>query len=58
MRRSICSPFVLCLFATTLTAADRPEGKMFATRSVVYARHGMVACSHPLAAQIGVEDGA
>ena len=28
---------------------------MFATRSVVHARHGMVAASHPLAVQIGVE---
>jgi gamma-glutamyltranspeptidase / glutathione hydrolase len=33
---------------------------MLATRSVVYARHGMVAAAHPLAVQIGVrvlEDG-
>lgn len=36
-------------------AADRTEGKMFATRSVVYARHGMVASAHPLASQVGVE---
>ncbi len=36
-------------------AADRTEGKLFATRSVVYAKHGMVAAAHPLAAQIGVD---
>jgi gamma-glutamyltranspeptidase/glutathione hydrolase len=35
--------------------ADRTEGKLFASRSVVHARHGMVAASHPLAAQIGLE---
>ena len=36
-------------------AADRPEGRAFATRSVVFARHGMVAAAHPLAVQIGVD---
>ena len=36
-------------------AGDRTEGKMFATRSVVYARNGMVAASHPLAVSIGVD---
>jgi gamma-glutamyltranspeptidase/glutathione hydrolase len=35
--------------------AARGEGKMFATRSVVHARHGMVASSHPLATQIGLD---
>ena len=30
-------------------------GRSFATRSVVYARHGMVAAAHPLAVQIGVD---
>jgi len=34
--------------------ADRPDGEMFATRSVVYGRHGMVAAAHPLAVSIGV----
>jgi gamma-glutamyltranspeptidase/glutathione hydrolase len=37
------------------SAADRPEGHMFATRSVSVARHGMVAAAHPLAVQIGVD---
>ena len=34
---------------------DRPYGKHFATRSVVMARHGMVATSQPLATAAGVE---
>ncbi len=36
-------------------AADRTGGRSFATRSVVHARHGMVAASHPTAVRIGVE---
>ncbi len=36
-------------------AADRPEGRVFATRSVTYARHGMVAAAHPLAVEIGLD---
>jgi gamma-glutamyltranspeptidase/glutathione hydrolase len=43
-----------CL-ASPARAADRTEGRMLATRSVVHARHGMVAAAHPLAAQIGVD---
>ncbi|MCU0304507.1 MAG: gamma-glutamyltransferase [Thermoanaerobaculales bacterium] len=35
-------------------AADRPVGRSDATRSVVYARHGMVAAAHPLAVEIGL----
>ncbi len=55
MRR--ISAFLLAAAALSggLHAADRTEGKMFATRSVVHARHGMVAASHPLAVQIGVD---
>jgi len=51
---SICS-LVLIVGAGLLPAADRTGGKMFATRSVVHARHGMVAAAHPLAVQIGVD---
>jgi gamma-glutamyltranspeptidase / glutathione hydrolase len=36
-------------------AADRVTGKSFATRSEVIATHGMVATSHPLATQIGLD---
>ncbi|HSL18984.1 MAG TPA: gamma-glutamyltransferase [Methylomirabilota bacterium] len=35
-------------------AADRPLGEPFATRSVVWAKHGMVAAAHPLAVEIGL----
>jgi len=49
----------LALFALSLTVAanagDRITGKDFATRSEVIAQHGMVATSHPLATQIGLD---
>jgi len=38
-----------------LVAADRVTGHPFATRSEVIATHGMVATSHPLATQIGLD---
>ena len=47
-----------CLLAMTTSAAfaaDRPDGRAFATRSVTYARHGMVAAAHPLAVEIGLD---
>lgn len=50
--RIILTVFFTCPFAV---AADRPEGRSFATRSVTVARHGMVAAAHPLAVQVGVE---
>lgn len=34
---------------------DRPRGRSFSTRSVVHARHGMVAAAHPLAVQLGLD---
>ncbi len=43
------------LASTPALGGDRPAGRAFATRSVVHARHGMVASAHPLATQIGVE---
>ncbi|HKJ15904.1 MAG TPA: gamma-glutamyltransferase, partial [Xanthomonadales bacterium] len=36
-------------------AADRITGKPFATRSEVIAQNGMVASSHPLATQVGLQ---
>jgi gamma-glutamyltranspeptidase/glutathione hydrolase len=48
----VVATFGLALLAR---AADRPEGRAFATRSVTLARNGMVAAAHPLAAQIGVD---
>jgi len=43
------------LIAGAAVAADRPEGRAFATRSVVHARHGMVAAAHPLAVEAGLD---
>lgn len=45
-----CMLSFVCLFAQ-----DRLTGYNFATRSEVIAQHGMVATSHPLATQIGLE---
>jgi gamma-glutamyltranspeptidase / glutathione hydrolase len=45
----------LALFPAAAHGVDRTEGLSFATRSVTYAQHGMVASAHPLASQIGVE---
>jgi gamma-glutamyltranspeptidase/glutathione hydrolase len=48
--------FALLVVTTSVaSAADRPEGRTFATRSVTYARHGMVAAAHPLAVEIGLD---
>jgi len=55
MRRFSLCVIGLCLVAGLLPAADRTEGEMFATRSVVYAENGMVAAAHPLAVQIGID---
>ena len=43
------------LLTAAVLAGDRPEGLGLATRSVVAARHGMVAASHPLAVQAGLD---
>lgn len=43
------------LLTSTVHAGDRITGKPFATRSEVIATHGMVATSHPLATQIGLD---
>lgn len=48
-------PALFVLAAATVSAADRTEGQADATRSVVYARHGMVAAAHPLAVEIGLD---
>jgi gamma-glutamyltranspeptidase/glutathione hydrolase len=54
MRRGF-AVVIAALMGAGSPAADRPEGRPFATRSVVFARHGMVAAAHPLAVQIGVD---
>lgn len=47
---------IMGIFTTTETPAqDRVTGAPFATRSVVMGQNGMVATSHPLATQIGLD---
>lgn len=55
MKRIMILSFYLFISALALTASDRVTGKMFATRSEVIARNGIVATSQPLAAQIGID---
>ncbi len=49
----ICLLIIVYPFSTF--SQDRITGRNFATRSEVIARHGMVATSHPLATQIGID---
>jgi gamma-glutamyltranspeptidase/glutathione hydrolase len=46
---------IFLAFGADFMAADRVTGCTFATRSEVIAPHGMVASSHPLATQIGLD---
>ncbi len=55
MRRSVMLWVCIIAVGVAAVAADRPEGRMDATRSVVYAENGMVAAAHPVAVQIGVD---
>ncbi|MFB6342007.1 gamma-glutamyltransferase [Saccharicrinis sp. FJH62] len=54
VRKIVMSAMLACLL-TSLSAQDRVTGKPFATRSEVLGQHGMVATSHPLATQIGLD---
>ena len=45
----------LTVAAGTAHAADRITDRTFATRSEVFAQHGMAATSHPLATQIAID---
>ena len=47
--------FTFILFYNYTNAQDRITGKSFATRSEVLGQNGMVATSHPLATQIGLD---
>ena len=48
--------FALVIFSSfNLFSQDRITGEMFSTRSEVISLNGMVATSHPLASQIGVD---
>lgn len=51
----ILTLFVVLIFTISLSAQDRVTGKSFATRSEVIGQNGMVASSHPLATQIGLD---
>ena len=48
-------PILFLTLVTSLNAADRHVGEMFATRSEVVAQNGIVATRHPLASQIGLQ---
>ncbi len=54
MKKKVFSLFFILLFLK-IEAADRITGKNFSGRSEVIALNGMVASSHPLASQIGIE---
>src|SRR3954468_3588996 len=55
MHRRLAAVMMIVASAGWGLASERPAGRSFATRSVVYARHGMVAAAHPMAVQIGVD---
>ena len=46
---------MLGVFAMTVNGYDRITGELFASRSEVIGQNGMVATSHPLATQIGLD---
>ena len=54
---ALCFTFAPTAFGKRIMAAgyDRPSGDAQQSRSVVLARRGMVATSHPMAAEVGLE---
>ena len=55
MKLSILTILLSCYSISLLFSQDRIFGETFATRSEVIAQNGMVATSHPLATQIGID---
>ena len=53
--RSVVAASIVLVLVAAAFSSERGEGRPFATRSVVLARHGMVASAHPVATRIGVE---
>ena len=53
--KNYLSGFFFLITSLTPYAQDRITGKDFATRSEIIAKNGMVATSHPLATQIGLD---
>lgn len=55
MKSFVSFSLLLLLLISSGYSQDRVTGELFATRSEVLAQNGMVASSHPLATQIGLD---
>ena len=53
--KNYLSSLLLLITSVTTHAQDRITGKSFATRSEIIAKNGIIATSHPLATQIGLD---